>query len=341
MFRQLIDHRIGMLLFCAPLAACIGFGDPGAPKLSALAQRGGATLAPVATGALQGLSDLTTTANDDGSLTLWALPEQQRFLAPLDAGQPTRPYLLPGARPIRDIDDAYDTESVTSLGAGRFAVGTETMEAGRASDIIFVLAGDSNASGAGGVQSAQPLVVAQAIAMPYALWPGFRASGNEGIEGLCHAGGQLLASSESPGRLADGSRFAPLGLYDMVRDTWRPMALALTLPTGRIAALQCRIVPERPEFIEVLAIERHFGVGRLLHAWVPRHVSGAPPAEVLRITPTVLADLSQLLQPIVNFEGAAWLPSGRVALVTDNHMMCVRGETYLLTLPEGGIEPGP
>ena len=332
MYLTLLRHS-RVLLVCAPLWACMGFGDAGAPKLTATALRGGVTLEPVATGGLEGLSDLTATADGAGSVQLWALPEQQRFLAPLDLRDPAHPALGPSVRPIVGIPRELDTESITSLGAGRFAVGTESMVAGRDGDAIFVVANDGNN---GDAATPRPLAVVQALVMPYRLWPGFRAAANEGIEGLCHAGGQLLASSESRGQLADGAHFAPLGRYDLGADTWQPMALRLTLPSGRISALQCRIVPERPDVIELLAIERHFGVGRLLHAWVPRHAGVEEPAPAV-IVPTVVADLPTLLGPIVNFEGVVWLPGHRVALLTDNHMMCVRGETYLLTLPEGGL----
>lgn len=308
--------------------ACEGFADQGQPVLTPYGRSLGIALTQVDTAGHYGLSDLTHTG-DDNSRLYWAVPEQQRTLVQIDLGSPGSPKVAPRPRPIVGIDEAYDTESVTALGHGLFALGTETQVNKRPWDTIFIVAGvnphDVNRG---------PLSVIDAIHMPYSLWPNFVARRNEGLEGLCAVDNLLLASSESVGRTDLGQRFAPLGRYDMERQQWSPYAVALTMPTGRLSAVQCRINAAHPEHIELIAIERHYGVGRILHAWLPRTLPADACQEPLLIFPEVLADLASSMAPLANFEGIDWTPDGGLLLITDNHMGFVRGPTYLLKFPK-------
>lgn len=312
----------------AGLAACEGFADEGHPVLTSLGRSRGLVLQELQTGGFYGLSDLTHTPGAEGRPVYWAIPEQQRALLQLDLTDPKHPAVAPRPRAILGIDSAYDTESVTALGHGRFAIGTETQQGKRPVDTIFIVAGTSPEEPDTG-----PLNVVDTLAMPYNLWPGLKVRRNEGLEGLCAAGPALLASSESVGRLPSGQRFAPLGRYELQDGRWVPYAMALTLPTGRLSAVQCRIHPQAPDRIEILAIERHYGVGRILHATLPLLLEPdtCPAPQV--IFPEVLVDLSSLLAPLANFEGIDWLPNGDVLLVTDNHMGFIRGPSFLLRLP--------
>lgn len=309
--------------------SCQGFADQGQPVMTAFGRSAGAILQEVETGDIHGLSDLTHTTDSKGRPTYWAIPEQQRLLVQLDMARADRPVLSPKPRPIVGIDDSYDTESVTSLGGGRFAIGTETMQGKRPVDTIFIVAGaharDVNTG---------PLYVTDTLAMPYTLWPGLQARRNEGLEGLCAAGNVLLASSETVGRLPSGDRYAPLGRYDFAEGRWVPYAMALTLPTGRLSAIQCRLSKDLPGYIEVVAVERHYGVGRILHAWLPVEPNVDTCQEPQVLFPEVLVDLAPMLTPLINFEGIDWLPNGDLMLLTDNYMGFVRGPTFILRLPK-------
>lgn len=308
---------------------CQGFADQGQPVLTAFGLSRGAQLLQVETGDYHGLSDLTHTSDARGRPTYWAIPEQQRALVQLDFAAPNRPTLAPKPRPILGIDDSFDTESVTSLGGGRFAIGTETMQSKRPVDTIFIVAGAHARDVDRG-----PLYVTDTLAMPYQLWPGLAARRNEGLEGICAAGNVLLASSETVGKLPSGDRYAPLGRYDFDEGQWVPYAVALTLPTGRLSAIQCRLSASLPGHIEVVAVERHYGVGRILHAWLPvtPNVDNCQEPQVL--FPEVLVDLAPMLTPLINFEGIDWLPNGDLMLLTDNYMGFVRGPTFILKLPK-------
>lgn len=322
-------HVLRWLLLLSFDAACQGFADQGQPVLTPVGHSRGIELLEVGTGDLHGLSDLTHTTDAAGRRTYWAIPEQQRALVRLDLSDPRRPVLGPKPRPILGIDDSYDTESVTSLGGGRFAIGTETMQGKRPVDTVFIVAGAHAKEVDQG-----PLYVTDTLAMPYNLWPGLQAKRNEGLEGICTAGNVLLASSETVGRLPSGDRYAPLGRYDFAQGQWVPYAVALTLPTGRLSAIQCRLSEQVPGYIEVLAVERHYGVGRILHAWLPvePNVDSCQAPQVL--FPEVLLDLAPLLTPLINFEGIDWLPNGDLVLLTDNYMGFVRGPTFILKVPK-------
>jgi len=310
------------------LATCEGFADQGHPVLTPLGRSRGVVLQELETAGFFGLSDLTHTTDARGQPVYWAIPEQQRALVQLDLSDPDHPGVTAMPRAIVGIDSDYDTESVTALGGGRFAIGTETQRGKRPIDTIFIVAGTNPED-----PDAGPLNVVDTLAMPYALWPDLAVRRNEGLEGLCAAGQTLLASSESVGRLPSGQRFAPLGRYELGDGRWMPYSLALTLPTGRLSAVQCRIHPDAPDRIEILAIERHYGVGRILHATIPLALEPESCQAPQVIFPEVLMDLTSMMAPLANFEGIDWLPSGDVLVVTDNHMGFIRGPSFLLRLP--------
>ncbi len=311
---------------------CEGFADQGQPVLTSFGRSYGVQLTEVDTGDFHGLSDLTHTVSVERGrpkLTYWAIPEQQRALLELDISNPNHPVVAGKPRPIVGLDEAYDTESVTWLGDGRFAIGTETQQGKRSTDTIFIVAGAHAKEPQRG-----PLHVVDSITMPYSLWPDVVPKRNEGLEGVCAAGNVLLASSETVGRSSNGTRYAPLGRYDLIERRWLPYTMALTLPTGRLSAVQCRISQDNPGHIEVLAIERHFGVGRILHAWLPLEPNVDNCQEPQMIFPELLADLAPMMAPLINFEGIDWLPNGDLLLVTDNYMGFVRGPTFILRLPK-------
>jgi hypothetical protein len=258
-------------------------------------------------GAFKGISGLTGDA--DG---LWAVPERDRALLPVALDGP-HPGLRAAAVPLAGVPAEMDTESIAALGGGRFALGTETPRPGRASDDILFVTVDGGAAR-----------VVDRVALSYAPW-GLAAEPNRGIEGLCFAAGRLLAASESRGTLAGGGRFAPLARWDETSRAFTAFRLRLTSSTGKVSALACRPTADGRS-LEVLAVERHFGVARLLGFSVPRDGPGG------ELAPAVLLDLVAAVPRIPNFEGVAFAGGDRVALISDNDYGGVTGPTEALLL---------
>jgi hypothetical protein len=70
----------------------------------------------------------------------------------------------------------------------------------------------------------------------------------------------------------------------------------------------------------VIAIERHFGVSRIIHFTLGDRAA------------TVVRDLVELAAGR-NFEGIARLPDGRIALVNDNQYKTIDGPSQLVIVP--------
>jgi hypothetical protein len=251
---------------------------------------------------ISGLSGLT--ADDRGEL--WAVPEDDRFLVAIE---PARGRVR--TLPLEGVPPGVDLESIAWLPDGRFAVGSER-DGDRDADLLFLVARTDD----------RARVVARLEASYRPL--GMRARDNHGVEGLCAAGATLLWGGE-PVRENGARRQAPLGRIelDTGRQAW--FALRLTTPTGKLSALDCQ---RHNGALEVLAVERHFGVSRLLGFRIPDAASGGELVPVLR------ADLAALVPEGLNFEGVArW--RGQVALVVDNAWRTISGpnQLLLLTLP--------
>ncbi|HET6344005.1 MAG TPA: esterase-like activity of phytase family protein, partial [Myxococcota bacterium] len=216
--------------------------------------------------------------------------------------------------PLDGVPAAADVESVTWLSEGKFAIGTETQKAHRPSDDVFLVS----------VEKGRAKVTSR-IPLPYKLWD-LDAKANDGIEGLCNAAGHLIAGAEPVGRLPDGKRFAPIGRWDPATKSWTPFKLRLTSHIGKISGLACR-TEKGDTKITVLAIERHFGVSRLLRFTLPE--SG--PGDV--IIPEVLVDFGRVIDAVPNLEGTTWSPQGDIFVLSDNNMGFVTGPTQVIFLP--------
>lgn len=243
-----------------------------------------------------GVSDLTL--DDRG--TLWAIPERDRFVLEiaLPAGTVTR-------HPLDGVPPGLDTESLTWLGPGHFAIGTEGEHAATASVLYAEARGDRVV-----VTSERPITDAEA---------GVQLAVNHGAEGLCGRGDDLLVGIEEVGH--EGSaRWAPIiHLHGGVAQTSR---LRLTSSTGKVSALSCTFAADGSA--EAYAIERHYGVSRLLHFRV-----AAKPGEIV---PEVVVDLDAIFHGAYNLEGLARLPDGRFVLVNDNQSRTIEGPTALFFL---------
>jgi hypothetical protein len=189
-----------------------------------------------------------------------------------------------------------DLEAMTWADGTRFVLGTETQEKGRLRDTVL-----------DGRLASGRFAVASVGSLDYARW-NLTAPNNRGIEGICHVDGVLVLATELVERRR-GQRWAPVGMFDPKTQTWTAHRVELTSKTGKLAALDCRKVDGA---IEALAVERHYGVSRLLRFRVPRGSEGKV------LGPTIAADLSELISPLPNFEGLVWMKDGSAVLLTDN-----------------------
>ena len=234
-----------------------------------------------------GLSGLS--ADEHGAL--WAPGEDADAVIRIDprSGGVTR-YSVVGA------PKGTDLEALSWVEGTRFVLGTETQQKGRTRDVIL-----------DGRLRAGSFELAPVGHLDYSRW-GLSARDNHGIEGICHVDGVLVMATE----LAEeqrGRRWAPLGMYDPMTKSWTAHRVALSSEDGKLAALDCRT---RDGAIEALAVERHYGVSRLLRFRIPK-------GDVAQwIEPTLAADLSKLVEPLPNFEGLAWLDDGSAWLLNDN-----------------------
>ncbi len=280
---------------------------------------------------LTGLSDLT--ASDDGKL--WAVAERTRSLVRMQAdGSDVRLVPLVGV-PVR-----LDVEGMAWLGGDRFALGTESDDPRRTSDLLlFARLVD------GGARAR----VERTIALDYSRWP-LRPNGNQGIEGVCRAGPALVVAVESVSGSGD-RRFAPVAVFHMASGSWTPYLVRLTTRTGKLSALSCRIRRGRGDAVDVLAVERHFRVARLVRFELP--AAGVTPTAPVttpagrdrpapaQITPVLVADLAELLQHQENFEGLVWDGDRDIALVVDNDWARVTGPNLLVRARLSGPVPEP
>ena len=209
-----------------------------------------------------------------------------------------------------------DLEAMAWVDGTRFVLGTETQEKGRLRDVIL----DGRLDG-------ERFAVAQVGNLDYARWH-LTAPDNRGIEGICHVDGVLVLATELA-EMQRGRRWAPLGMFDPKTQTWAAHRVGLTTKTGKLAAIDCRIVDG---VVEALAVERHYGVSRLLRFSIPQGPEGQ------WIEPSVATDLSELISPLPNFEGLVWMKDGSAVVVTDNkHRRTPREPSRLYFIPASAI----
>jgi hypothetical protein len=229
---------------------------------------------------------------------MWSVPEDRPLLVEIPATGAPRRMSLGG------VPEGLELESLAWLGGDTFAAGTEGgCKSGAERILVIVRQGDGAR-------------VERALDLPLALW-GASCEEHHGVEGLCHAGGKLVAAIEQVIEKG-GERSAPLARVDPNGGDATAYRLALTSTTGKISALDCRA---RGDTIEVLAIERHFEVSRLLAFSLP--ASG--PAQESPIRPRVVAELfAHTNGGKRNFEGLVWQDDQRAVLMVDNQY---RGST--------------
>ena len=241
-----------------------------------------------------GMSDLTL---DDRGV-MWAIAERDRVVLELTLGKP------PIRHPLDGIPAGIDTEGLAWLAPGQFAIGTEGADAPTASIVFAELRGDRLVA-----TRTRPLTSSEL---------GVDLIINHGIEALCGRPDELLAACETVGKLPDGTRFAPI--VRLRGDTTSLAKLRLTTDRGKISAMTCTLAADGTA--QVLAIERHYGVSRILNFSIGR--------DDREVTPTVLIDLQPILHDALNLEGIVRLPDGRMVAINDNQGATVQGPTELL-----------
>jgi hypothetical protein len=210
-----------------------------------------------------------------------------------------------------------DLEAMAWVDGTRFVLGTETQEKGRLRDVIL----DGRLDGSG-------FAVARVGDLDYARWH-LTAPDNRGIEGICHVDGVLVLATELV-EIQRGRRWAPVGMFDPKTQTWATHRVGLASKTGKLAAMSCRVIDGT---LVALAVERHFGVSRLIRFSIPQG------PESQWIEPAMVADLSELISPLPNFEGLVWMQDGSAVVVTDNRYRgAAREPSRLYFIPASAIQ---
>jgi hypothetical protein len=212
---------------------------------------------------------------------------------------------------IEAVPPGLDLESIAVLAPDRFALGTE----GRLDGVATVLLAE---------RRADAIVVTNVITLPDSQI-GIRLRANAGAEGICGAGGRILVGIEAIGT-DQGRRWAPIIVLDD-RAIVRTHRLWLTTKIGKLSGLDCWLAADGA--IELLAIERHFEVTKLLRFRLP---AGAGD-----ITPTEALDLGPALHGRLNLEGVAWTAGGGVVAAVDNQWKRITGPSVLLVFPPGRV----
>ena len=259
-------------------------------------------------GSIVGISGLTT----DGRGRLWAVPERDRFLVPLDLSGP-RPGIAGVAVPLVGVPEGLDTESIGWVRDQVFVLGTESQVDRRGEDrVLLVRIADGQAK------------VFDQIVLPYDKF-GLRPRGNQGLEGICVVGDVVVAGLESVVK-SSSPRRAWLFRATLKDRVWEPFRLRLTTATGKLSSLECRA---EGESLFAVGIERHYGVARLLSFRIPLTGAGGD------IEPTQLADLGAQVPDLPNMEGIAWRKPGELVIVVDNDNGRITGpnEALIVTGP--------
>jgi hypothetical protein len=243
-----------------------------------------------------GMSDLTI---DDRGV-LWSIAERDREIVEIELATPPRVTV----RPLDGVPKLVDTEALAWLGNGRFAIGTEGALQATASIMFAEL-------------DAGRVTVKRTVELT-GKDLGVELTINHGIEALCGHGDEVLAATETVGKLADGTRYSALAWLS--GNQLAITKVRLTTNKGKLSALHCTF--DSDGTAQVIAIERHYSVSRILRFAVKR-------GEV-EVTPTVELDLAPILRDSLNLEGIARLPDGRLVAINDNQGRTVKGPTQLL-----------
>lgn len=203
--------------------------------------------------------------------------------------------------PLSGLPAGVDLESLTYWGGAaggplRWVIGTERHEA-RTDDLLIYVETDGDQAR-----------VLSTERVDYQA-SGVEVESNQGLEALCAVGSELLLFVEETVTDARG-RCTPVVWFRPGVGARSVQALRMTTKTGRISDVSCRPAPGGGA--EVLAIERHYGVSRLISFVVPEADAGP-------IQPELALNLARHFPlPLPNFEGLSRAPDGVLWLLSDN-----------------------
>ena len=240
---------------------------------------------------LVGISGAALRGEDE----VWVVPERTGTLVSLRVSEGHVSALR--SLPISNWPSGTDAESIAFLDRNHVVVGTET-QAERDADPLFVVRIDR-----------QRADIESAMVFDYRRFS-HRAPSNRGIEGICSESGWVIAAAEAV-ETRDGHRYARLGVFRHPSRHLEPFRVRLASSEGKLSALACR---SHDSGIEVYAIERHYGIMRLVRFVLSRRGSKAP------VDAELVVDLAPRLGPEPpNIEGLTWLRPGVLWAVADNH----------------------
>jgi len=253
-----------------------------------------------------GLSGLA--ADDTGAV--WTIAERAARAYRITLDAQNKPALETFV--VEGTSEKLDLEGIAWLGGDRFALGTE----GRVDGVATVLLAE---------RRAQTLAVTSSLKLT-AAQIGIDLPANHGAEGVCGSGDTIFVAIEGAGT-ADGRRFAPI-VRITNSEVVRTHRMWLTTKTGKLSALDCAVAADGTA--EVIAIERHFAVTKILRFTVPSTDGD--------ITPTEALDLGPVLNSRLNLEGIAQMTDGRIVAVVDNQWKTLQGPSALLVFEPGVVK---
>lgn len=303
----------------APLLAALCACGGGAPE----SEHPGATEPAILTDVhrqelnVEGVTGLSDLSRDEDGRT-WAVAERKRVALRVD-----RPGAAPVVVPLSGIPEELDVEGIAWIDRERVALATESDKGARTGDAVFIAR-----LGPAGIE------VVERRDLDYKIWP-LDPIGNQGLEGVCRAGGALVVAVETVFANPD-ERFAPVAVHELATNRWWPFLVRLTTRTGKISALAC--TERRDRSLDVMAIERHFEVARLIRFRIPPdRPSGKPPV----LETVVVAELAPAMIHSENFEGLLWDGARAISLVVDNDWTSITGPNLLITAKLRGGIPEP
>lgn len=303
-----MPRRLGNLLFLAVLLLCAcPRRGPDRPKVL---QYGPYRAVQLHDPELLGVSGLAIEGQD----LLVVTEREHRFLRL--RGDSEGAYQIVERKPVQGVKRHRDLESLARLGKGRYAIGTERDEERKRDRIQFF------------EESRAALTSTRTISLNVKELFGMRPKDNQGVEGLCSSAGYLVAAIETVKTNEAGERLAPIAVLGPGQSVFAPAWVRLLTDTGKLSALHCRKVEAG---LDAIAIERHYGVMRVIRFLVPF----APEGEVLEAA--VMRDLEDVYQKLgqPNFEGIERFDDGSLVLVSDNDHGGRDGPTVLLFVPAG------
>ncbi|MFT3698533.1 MAG: hypothetical protein QM831_35640 [Kofleriaceae bacterium] len=291
--------RIGLAI---ALAACSKHHDaPSTGSAAPVGSNAGLPFDEITVDLPPGESDLSI--DDKGHL--WAVAERDHVISELELVPNGPPKITP--HPMDGVPDGVDTESLAWLGNGNFVIGTEGQHEPSAS----LLAGHLEANG--------HITVTPKLSFTNDQL-GLTLIENHGAEALCGHGDDVYVAIESTAVTPEGKRWAPF-VHVHGDQVVGVQKLLLTSDKGKISAIDC----DFGMGLEVRAIERHYGVSRIVSFDV---VPGKPELAAvvdLDLWPIVRDHYHEKL----NLEGIVTTPDGRWVLINDDQGANVDGPTML------------